>query len=286
MIDQLLANLGRQALSQPWALTPDMESAASIIWGLRIIDDSAVSPVVQSLVGLLSLSQLSAKPGNAQPDDESEDNVAVVPIRGLLMRSTNFLQRFMGATSYGSIQARFEKAMASDAKTVLLAIDSPGGDVVGCDATAQLIADGVKSSKKRVIAYTSGQMCSAAYWIGSQADEVISTRDAQVGSIGVIAKIVDTTRADKNKGADSTILTTGENKGIGATPITGSHLGVLNDIMAETFANFVAAVEAGRGKPLSDDAKTGRFYTGSSAMKVGLVDKNMSLAQLMKECNA
>ena len=75
-------------------------------------------------------------------------------------------------------------AMEADpaVKKVCLAINSPGGTVTGVEE----IANQVRSMSKPTMAYTEGEMCSAAYWIASQSDAVFATPSARVGSIGVL----------------------------------------------------------------------------------------------------
>ncbi len=80
-----------------------------------------------------------------------------------------------------------------DIKAVFLDIDSPGGTVAGTPELAAAVAS--LNERKPVYAFSSGLMCSAAYWIASQARAIYATPSAQVGSIGVVQAVIDNSAA-------------------------------------------------------------------------------------------
>ena len=72
---------------------------------------------------------------------------------------------------------------------VILDIDSPGGTVAGTPELGAAVA--ALNGQKPVYAFSSGLMCSAAYWIASQAEAIYATPSARVGSIGVVQTVID-----------------------------------------------------------------------------------------------
>ena len=66
-------------------------------------------------------------------------------------------------------------------------LDSPGGQVSGINAFADIVAAGTK--KKYTTAFVAGSAASAAYWIASAASEIAMEGTGMVGSIGVVAAI-------------------------------------------------------------------------------------------------
>lgn len=50
-------------------------------------------------------------------------------------------------------------------------------------------ADGIRGMGKPVTAFVAGMGASAAYWLASQAKEIVLDRSASVGSIGVVATV-------------------------------------------------------------------------------------------------
>jgi len=65
-------------------------------------------------------------------------------------------------------------------KSILIDIDTPGGQGYECSETAEII----RSSKKPVVAYVAGEASSAGYWLASAAQKIVAHRSAYVGSIG------------------------------------------------------------------------------------------------------
>jgi ClpP class serine protease len=64
----------------------------------------------------------------------------------------------------------------------------PGGTVDGTEA----LANSVKSVEKPVVTFVDGLMASAAFWVGSQADEIIASTDTdEIGSVGVLLSFAD-----------------------------------------------------------------------------------------------
>jgi signal peptide peptidase SppA len=224
-----------------------------------------------------------ARAGGKTRPVEVVNGVAIVPVVGVLARRVSVFAEMSGATSLQAIAAQFNSAIADpNVVAVALHIDSPGGQALGIPEMADAIFN-ARSSAKPVVALFDGLGASAAYWLGSQADQVFATRGASVGSIGVIARLQDSSRAEKNAGIDSLVIRSGKNKAIGVGPVSDDQAKVLQASVERLFATFVADVERGRGITLSEDAKTGKEFFASDAVAAGLVDGIKTLAQIVKE---
>lgn len=113
------------------------------------------------------------------------DGVAIIPVVGPLFRRADFFTRISGATSYDTLARDIREASDSvGVHSIILNIDSPGGEVNGVSELAQQIY--ALRGRKKVIAYASGNMASAAYWIGSAADSIVASPTAVIGSIGAL----------------------------------------------------------------------------------------------------
>ena len=137
---------------------------------------------------------LFTDPPQSLPDAELlsvEDGVGIVSISGVLMKHPDFFARLLlGATDMDGIESALIAARdRKDVQAVFLDVNSPGGTVNGTPELAARVAD--VSKAKYTYAFTDGQMCSAAYWIGSQADAIFATPSARVGSIGVLMPMLD-----------------------------------------------------------------------------------------------
>jgi len=112
-------------------------------------------------------------------------SVAVVAIGGVITKyasSVGGISQPKG-TSTESIGASVRAAQRDDRiRSILLHIDSPGGSIAGVETLASELARmrGDNGSKP-IVTFASDCMCSAAYWIGSQAGRVYASEMAKIG---------------------------------------------------------------------------------------------------------
>jgi ClpP class serine protease len=205
---------------------------------------------------------------------------AVIDVCGPLTHTNTQLQ------TYASIVERAKAAAAWDVDTVAIRIASPGGDVYGAFDCSRAVAAAIRGAGKRYVAFTEAQACSSAYALASAADELVISDTATIGSIGVIATAVDTTRADAAMGVTFAIVTSGARKADGnphvalsAETIAALKVGV--DATAEIFFGLVAErrrlpIETVRG------FEAGTFV-GAAAVANGLADRIATWEELICE---
>lgn len=169
--------------SQPWAILPEYMDAIEAI-ALRALDNPAVIGV--EVDGHKQrMAEAIAEMGAPFPGARAaaiRDGVGSLPLFGPIFPRANVMTEVSGASSLASLAADFRKLEASpDVRNILIVADSPGGVITDVRAFASMIA----ASSKPVTVFASGQCCSAAYHICSQAKEVIADPFALIGSIGV-----------------------------------------------------------------------------------------------------
>lgn len=210
-------------------------------------------------------------------------DVGVVQIKGPISGQASMFDSMFGMTSYPAIRsALVEAATSPDVKSILLDINSPGGQVTGVADTAGLIKQ--VDTIKPVLAHTSGDMNSAAYWLGSQARSISASQTSQVGSIGTIYTHVEESKALEKDGITVTVLREGDYKALASPyePLTDKARNDIQGRMKESTDVFVKAVADGRGKtvPVVDATMgQGRVFVGQTAKDVGLVDHIQSFDQ-------
>ena len=208
-------------------------------------------------------------------------SVAVISIEGPLMKA-DFCGD-LGTVSIGNLVK-----MANDTasvKTIMFLIDSPGGTVAGTENLASLI----RSSSKKTVAVVDGYMCSAAYWIGSSANEVYAASNTSIiGSIGTMISWYDNSKAMEERGyvlreyyatdsKDKNQAFKQANEGKGKLLIE-EMLNPLND----EFKSFVLQSRPQLvGK--EEDALTGKTFTAKKAMELGLIDGIKSIETVIAE---
>jgi capsid assembly protease len=114
-----------------------------------------------------------------------DGGIAIINISGSLVNGSAGYGVFYGYTGYNDIRNALASAISDPSvNSILLNISSGGGEVAGCQETAQLIAR--VNTIKPVVTYTGSSMASAALWLGSQARHSISAQTAVTGSLGII----------------------------------------------------------------------------------------------------
>lgn len=141
-------------------------------------------------------------------ENEIIGEVAIVSICGALEHHKSRI-----FDSYDAIVERLEEAFCDDSvSAVVMCIDSPGGDAAGSTEAHRQIQKLKKEYKKPLFSYSNEAMYSAAYSIGSAADEIWVPETGGVGSVGVICPLLDKTEANKKAGLNIKLLTTGARK--------------------------------------------------------------------------
>jgi signal peptide peptidase SppA len=212
-----------------------------------------------------------------------EDGIGVVAINGPILRKPDVFARvLLGATDSEEVGAALREAGGrDDIKAVLLDIDSPGGTVAGTPELAATVAS--INGRKPVYAFSSGLMCSAAYWIASQARAIYATPSAQVGSIGVVQAVIDDSAALDAEGIKVEVFSVGKYKAMGApgTPLTDDQRDLIRSNLAEIAQDFHAAVLA-RGRSIPPEAMEGQTFSGRQAQRVNLAGMVSDRAEAMR----
>ena len=212
-----------------------------------------------------------------------EDGIGTVSIEGPMLRKPDIFARvLMGATDSAEIGAALREAsQRDDIKAVFLDIDSPGGTVAGTPELAAAVAS--INERKPVYAFSSGLMCSAAYWIASQARAIYATPSARVGSIGVVQAVIDNTAALDARGIKVEVFAVGKYKAMGApgTRLTDDHRELIQSNLAETAGEFHAAVLA-RGRAIPTEAMEGQTFSGRQAERFNLARMVSDRAEAMR----
>jgi signal peptide peptidase SppA len=248
-----------------------------------LIQPEALQSMDASLRGLVDRGGFLPKQAAESPLLSIEDGIGVVAIEGPILRKPDLFARiFFGATSSEDIgEALREAGERDDIKAVLLNIDSPGGTVAGTPELAAAVK--ALNGSKPVYAFSSGLMCSAAYWIASQARAIYATPSAQVGSIGVVQAVIDNTAALDQAGLKVEVFSVGKYKAMGApgTSLTDDQRELIQSNLAEIAAEFHDAVLS-RGRAIPAEAMEGQTFSGKQAQRYNLAGMVPDRADAMR----
>jgi signal peptide peptidase SppA len=203
------------------------------------------------------------------------DGVAVISAMGGLVHRTKLAADSSLLIGYNDLAADLEDALAkADVHAIALVFDSPGGEVSGAFELAERIY--AARGHKPLVAVADGMAASAAYLAASAADEVVVSATSYVGSIGVVMRHVDFSRALANDGITVSHIFAGEHK-IDGNPYQPLPDAVRNALQADIeglYQMFVQAVAKHRGldEQAVRDTRAG-VYRGVAAVAARLADR-------------
>jgi len=205
-----------------------------------------------------------------------QGNTAIIELNDFLMKGES---KFGGTSTVFTRQVLRQALMDKDVTSILLAVDSPGGTAAGTQALADDIR--MAGTIKPVVAQISDLGASAAFWIASQASLIFANETAEIGSIGTIAVVEDTSQRAEKEGVEVHVISTGEFKGAfsDGAPVTEKQLGTLEQRVQDLNKPFLRSVQSSR--KLSDkqleDVSDGRVFIAQKAFQKGLIDGVQSI---------
>lgn len=283
VFSRLLALAGRATRAQ---VVESAELRAAVVVGSQ-----RRGVVLEERRGAMAMDDEGMGPRDPEKDAELHPfmvgSVGVVPIDGVLAPHASMVNG--GSQPEGTTPAhviRAVAAMVNDPRcsAVVLDFDSPGGSVGGIEEAASAIA--AMSKSKPICAFAHGMMCSAAYWIGSQAGGGLSISKTGVGGgVGVYAVVDDASKAFDEMGVKRHVVRSGVNKGtiVDGVPVTENALANVQSEVDHLYGVMLADVARGRGvsqKNLAPSAD-GRAFVGSQAVDAGLADRVESFGELV-----
>lgn len=213
------------------------------------------------------------------------DGVAVIPITGPIFRYANIFTEISGATSTQVLATDIRTALDNPYVTgIVLDINSPGGEATGINELAGMIHRA--RTIKPVIAYGGGSVSSAAYWLASAASDIVIDATALVGSIGVVAAYLDTSKRDEKSDVRriEIVSSSSPNKRLDPTSDAG-RLDIQQrvDALADVFVNAVATYRHTTSEKVLADYGRGGVLVGSAAVTAGMADRIGSLDRVIAE---
>ena len=172
---------------------------------------------------------------------------------------------------------------------VAISINSPGGSPVQSHLIYSYIRDLATQKKVKVLIFAEDVAASGGYFIACAGDEIYANSSSIIGSIGVISASFGFKDLIQKIGIERRVYTAGKNKSTLDPFVAEKEEDVkrLKNIQLELHEDFIKVVQFSRGSKLKDPEKnnifTGEFWTGKTALKLGLIDGIGNAEQVLKE---
>ena len=200
--------------------------------------------------------------------------IAVIPVQGVIYTDDT---TEWGTSMVDDIKGALQTALEDDeVKGVVLAVDSPGGEVTASDIIYNEVLKVQK--KKPVVVAMSSLGASGAYYLACAADWIVANPTTFTGSIGVIIQSLNYEGLFDKVGLDAVVFKSGKFKDMlsGSRPLTPEESAYVEGMVKQVYERFLGIVASSRAleaDQLRDTFADGRILTGKDAKEAGLVDQ-------------
>ncbi len=231
------------------------------------------------------LSGCSCLSGFSCPWLRRDGVVAVVPLHGVIGHLGPW-HRGLSLKALAPVLTRAFKLKHLQA--VALSVNSPGGTPVQAALIARRIRALAEEHTVPVFAFAEDVAASGGYWLLAAADEIFADDSSLVGSIGVVSAGFGFPELLKRLGVERRVYTAGEHKAAldpfqPERPDEVEHLKRIQADIHDVFCAYVRERRQGRLKAAEDELFSGRFWSGRSALALGLIDGIGDLRTTMRD---
>jgi protease-4 len=231
---------------------------------------------------IVSIDDYAEKVATSQINFDAKDKIAIIYAQGEIMSGEGDVT----VIGEGAMRRSLKEAREDEnVKSIVLRIDSPGGDAL----TSELIWREIELTKKvkPVVVSMGNYAASGGYYIACNANKIYAEATTITGSIGVFGMLPNfTTAANKIGISTETVKTHSNAAGFSPfTPLDSTTRGFAQEGVERVYFTFVNRVASGRKLTFKqvDDIGQGRVWTGQDAKKIGLVDAIGGLDDAIQE---
>ncbi len=260
------------------ARTPQMAKAQKLIDHIAYEDEyhNAIKKVLHvdadkeyNKVNIIDYTQ---KTSASATQKETKDKIAIIYAQGEIKGGEGDVDYIgEGAMRRSLSEARKDKTI----KAIVLRIDSPGGDAL----TSDLIWREIELTKKvkPIVVSMGNYAASGGYYIACNANKILAESNTITGSIGVFGILPNFSPLATKIGLHSEQVKTNENSAEYSPflPLDEKTKAVTQESVEQVYKTFVSHVAQGRKMTFAqvDAIAQGRVWSGSEALKIGLVDQ-------------
>ena len=173
-------------------------------------------------------------------------------------------------------------------KALAVQINSPGGSPVQSELIFEKLRQLAKKTQLPLYVFCEDVAASGGYFLALAGDHIYALPSSIIGSIGVISSGFGFTQAIARLGIERRVITSGKNKAI-YDPFSQAKqedIDLIKDLQIDIHQHFIKIVKTRRGEKIAEaDAEeiiNGKFFSGSKAQKLGLIDGCGSLDEILR----
>ena len=270
------------------ARTPEMAKAQNLIDYIAYEDvyHNAIRKVLKvdkdEDYNTVSIADYTQKTTTTSVNMDSNDAIAIVYAQGEIGSGEGDVNEIGEGSMRRSLQ---EARKDDDIKAIVLRINSPGGSAL----TSDLIWREIELTKrvKPVVVSMGNYAASGGYYIACNANTIFAEKNTITGSIGVFGTLPNFSVAANRYGINTEQVRTHENASNYSpfVPMDEKFKAITLEGVENIYATFIGHVAEGRKMTTAqvDSIGQGRVWTGSEAVKIGLVDKIGGLREAIAE---
>ncbi len=230
----------------------------------------------------VSIADYTQKTTTTSVNMDSNDAIAIVYAQGEIGSGEGDVNEIGEGSMRRSLQ---EARKDDDIKAIVLRINSPGGSAL----TSDLIWREIELTKrvKPVVVSMGNYAASGGYYIACNANTIFAEKNTITGSIGVFGTLPNFSVAANRYGINTEQVRTHENASNYSpfVPMDEKFKAITLEGVENIYATFIGHVAEGRKMTTAqvDAIGQGRVWTGSEAVKIGLVDKIGGLREAIAE---
>jgi protease IV len=222
---------------------------------------------------LISLSKYDRAKISKPSGKRSRSKIAVIYAEGDIVQGEGTSRMIGGDKVARTIRnARLDESI----KAVVLRVNSPGGDGIASDVILREIV--LTRNEKPVVVSMGNLAASGGYYIACGADKILAQPSTITGSIGVFGLVPNFQEFFNDKlGITFDGVGTNENSDFVSItkPLSAFQRETIQTIIDRFYDTFIAHVASGRNMTVEevDEIAQGRVWTGTDALRIGLVDQ-------------
>jgi len=223
-------------------------------------------------LNLVSMIKYSKVPDN-KSTYSSRNKIALIYASGTIVTGKGG-DNNIGGNYYAEVirKARLDTSV----KAIVLRVNSPGGSAIAADIMWRELD--LAAKRKPVVVSMGNYAASGGYYISAPGTKIYADPMTISGSIGVFGMIPDIGKLlDEKLGLKTEIVNTNKNSDFPSIirPMNPYEKELMQSSVEKIYSDFVSRVASGRkmSSESVDSVGQGRVWSGTSAVKIGLVDE-------------